>query len=234
MLTHTHSPPRSEREDGAGRNRVRRVCGTKVQYAEFAEVLYLISMKMMDCSVLKTMVVNHKPIELIDVRSKNKFAAAHIPGARSLPFGELAAPKSFRRSRPTKQIICIISEGGHVRASVATGILRSAGYLNAIPLDGGMKDWMARGFPVRRKRFSAKARASLRTSALPLMAAAAAAALNEPIVATLLLAIAGVLLLTPKFSRGKRVRQSSGIRRKHAIQAQRTLTNAIFAEGETA
>jgi rhodanese-related sulfurtransferase len=175
-------------------------------------------MKMMDCSVLKTMVVNHKPIELIDVRSKNKFAAAHIPRARSLPFGELAAPKIFRRLHPTKNTICIISDGGDIQASLATGILRSAGYLNAVPLDGGMKDWMARGCPVRRKRFSADARAYLRTAALPVIGAAAAAALNEPIAATLLLAIAAVLLLAPKCSRGKRVRQSSWIARKHAIE----------------
>ena len=176
-------------------------------------------MKTMDCSVLKTNLAKHQAIELIDVLSKNKFAAAHIPGARSLPFSELAAPKIFRRAHPTKQTICIISNGGDVRASLATGILRSAGYLNAIPLDGGMKDWMARGFPVRRKRFSAKARAYLSTSALPVMAAVAAAAVHEPIVATLLLAIAGVLLLTPKSSSGKRVRQSSWIVRKHAFES---------------
>lgn len=179
------------------------------------------------------MVINHEPIGLIDVRSKDKFAAAHIPGARSLPFGELAAPKIFRRLHPTKQTICIISDSGHVRASLATGILRSAGYLNAVPLDGGMKDWMARGFPVRRKRFRAKARAYLRTAALPVMAAIAAAALNEPIVATLLLAIAGVLLLTPKFSREKRVRQSSWIVRKHAIEGFSWPKDAMLVQGET-
>jgi len=160
----------------------------------------------MDCSALETMVINHEPIGLIDVRSKNKFAAAHIPGARSLPFGKLAAPKILRRLRPTKQITCIISDAGHVRARLATGIFRSAGYLNAVPLDGGMKNWMARGFPVRRKRFSAKARACLRTAALPVMASVATAALNEPIPATLLLGVAGVLLLTPKFSRTTRAR----------------------------
>jgi rhodanese-related sulfurtransferase len=162
----------------------------------------------MDCPGLEKSVINREPIELIDVRSTNEFAAAHIPGARSLPFSELAASKIFQRLLPTKKNICIISEGGHARASLATGILRSAGYLNAVPLDGGMKDWMARGFPVRRKRFSAEARrAYLRTAALPVIAAAAAAALNEPIAATLLLAIAVVLLLTPQSSRGKRVRQ---------------------------
>jgi hypothetical protein len=44
----------------------------------------LIRMKMMDCSALGMLVVNHEPIKLIDVRSKNEFAAMHIPGARSV------------------------------------------------------------------------------------------------------------------------------------------------------
>lgn len=187
----------------------------------------------MDCSALKTIIMNHEPIGLIDVRSTNKFAAAHIPGARSLPFGELATPKIFQRLRPTKKTICIVSEGGHVRASLATGILRSAGYLNAVPLDGGMKDWMARGFPVRRKRFSAKARAYLRTSALPLIGAAAAAALNELVVATLLLAIAAISLLTPKSSSRKRVRQSSWIARKDAFEGSSWPKDATLVQGET-
>ena len=60
----------------------------------------VISMKMMDCLALETLVVNHEPIELIDVRSRKEFAAMHIPGARSVPFGELAATRIFRREAP--------------------------------------------------------------------------------------------------------------------------------------
>ena len=187
----------------------------------------------MECPNLQGLISNHEPIELIDVRSKNEFAAAHIPGARSIPFGELAAPKIYRKLRPTKQIICIISDGGHLQASLATGILRSAGCLNAFPLSGGMKDWIARGLPIRRKRFSAKARANLRGLALPMMAAVAAAALHERIVATLFLAIAGVLLLTPRFSSGKRVRQRSRIERKDAIRSVTQPKGAMLVEGET-
>ena len=112
-------------------------------------------MKMMDCLALETLVVNHEPIELIDVRSRKEFAAMHIPGARSVPFGELAATKIFRRRRPTTERVYVISAGGHAaRASLATGILRSAGCVNAVPVDGGMKDWVARGFPLQRKRSS--------------------------------------------------------------------------------
>ena len=93
----------------------------------------------MDCSVLGTLVVNHEPIDLIDVRSKNEFAAMHIPGAQSLPFGELVTPGIFRGRRLTAERVYVISEDGHAQASLATGILRSAGCVNAVPVDGGMK-----------------------------------------------------------------------------------------------
>src|SRR2546430_11807803 len=144
----------------------------------------------MDCSVLGTLVINHEPIELIDVRSKNEFGAMHIPGAESLPFGEPAAPGIFRRLRPTRPRVCVIA-GGHARASLATGILRSAGCVNAVPVNGGMKDWVARGFPVQRKRFSTRSAADfIANAALPMMGAGVASARHEFTAAALLLPIA--------------------------------------------
>ena len=190
-------------------------------------------MKIVDYSVLKALITNHEPIQVIDVRSKNEFAAGHIPGARSLPFDELAAPRIFERLRPTKQVICIVSDRGHLRAGLATGIFRSAGCLNAVPLIGGMKDWIARGLPVRRKRLSTRNRPHLRTLGLPVIAAATAAALHEFIVATLLLAIAGVLLLTLKSPKGKPVRQISRIGGKHIMKSFIWPRDAVLLQGET-
>src|SRR5256885_13793370 len=158
-------------------------------------------MKMMDCLALETLVVNHEPVELIDVRSKKEFAAMHIPGARSVPFGELAAAKIFRRRRPTTERVYVISADGHARASLATGILRSAGCVNAVPVDGGMKDWVARGFPLQRKRFSIGSAADfIPRAALPLMGAGVALVLREVTAAGLLLAIVGVLIFRPNSS----------------------------------
>src|SRR5438105_15573292 len=111
-------------------------------------------MKMMDCLALEALVVNHEPVELIDVRSRKEFTAMHIPGARSVPFGELAATKIFRRERPTRERVYVISAGGHARASLATGLLRSAGSVNAVPVDAGMQDWVARGCPLQLKSAS--------------------------------------------------------------------------------
>jgi rhodanese-related sulfurtransferase len=185
--------------------RVPRPYKTKVQHAESAGACDVISMKMMDCLALETLVVNHEPIELIDVRSRKEFAAMHIPGARSVPFGELAATRIFRRRRPTTERVYVISAEGHARASLATGILRSAGCVNAVPVDGGMKDWLARGFPLQRKRSSISSAADfIPRAALPLMGAGVALILREFTVAALLLAIAGVLILRPNSSPPRR------------------------------
>src|SRR5438046_4012581 len=167
-----------------------------------------IRLKRMDCSVLGTLVINHEPIELIDVRSKNEFGAMRIPGAESLPFGEPAAPGIFRRLRPTRERVCVIAADGRARASLATGTLRSAGCVNAVPVDSGMKDWVA---PVRQKRIAANVRAYRARVALSVMAAAAAAALHDLKLTALFLAIAGVLLLKMKFSQRRRMRQSGGL-----------------------
>jgi len=178
-------------------------------------------MKMMDCSALGTLVDNHEPIELIDVRSKKEFAAMHIPGARSVPFGELAATKIFRSRRPITERIYVISARGHARASLATGILRSAGCVNAVPVDGGMKDWVARGFPLQRKRFSiGRAQVFIATAALPMMGAGVAVVLREFMVAALLFAIAAVLNLRPNFSPPRR-RQRAGRGLTHVMKAAR-------------
>ena len=107
----------------------------------------------MDCLTLDTLIENHEPVNLIDIRPKNEFREMHIPGARSFPFAELASPKGFLRYRRTNEQVYIVSDD-QVRASLAAGILRASGYMNAMVIEGGMKAWMARGFPIWRKRLS--------------------------------------------------------------------------------
>jgi len=176
-------------------------------------------MKMMDCLALETLVFNHEPIELIDVRSKKEFAAMHIPGARSVPLVSWRRRRFFEESAPTRERVYVISAGGHARASLATGILRSAGCVNAVPVDGGMKDWVARGFPLQHKRFSISSVADfIPRAALPLMGAGVALVLREFTAAALLLAIAGVLILRPNSSPPRR-RQRRGRGLTHVMKA---------------
>ena len=82
-----------------------------------------------------------------------------------------------------------------------------------------MKDWVARGLPVYRHRVPPKVRAYGARAALSVMAAAAAAAFHEAMVAALLLAIAGILFLKV-FPRTRR-RENVGLERKQVIRGHR-------------
>ena len=156
-------------------------------------------MNVMDCSTLETLIENHEPIELIDVRSKNEFAAMHISSAQSLPFAELAAPRISLRPRLTTERVCVISDD-RASASLATGILRSPGCVDAVVVDGGMKAWAAQGFPVLRKKLFSKVSRFLNTGAiLPGTAAVLALARHEMVVAVLLLMIVAALVLKANF-----------------------------------
>ena len=42
----------------------------------------------MDCLTLETLIENHEPVNLIDIRSRNEFRAIHIPGARCFPLAD--------------------------------------------------------------------------------------------------------------------------------------------------
>ena len=157
-------------------------------------------MKMIECSDLGTLVINRRPIELIDIRSKNEFAEMHIPGAPSLPFRELTASRLFRRLPPTTRLVCVVSADGHAQASLSTGILRSAGCINAVPLRGGMSDWIAQGLPVFRKRaFNVRLMLGL-GAALAGLGAAAAFELSGALVGTILLIIMVPLAINAGFT----------------------------------
>jgi rhodanese-related sulfurtransferase len=176
------------------------------------------------------LVVNHEPIELIDVRSKRKFAEMHIRGAHSLPFAELATPKIFQRRRSTTERVYVIADD-RGKASLATGMLRSCGCINAVAVDGGMNDWIARGFPVWRKTFFPKVSTFLGTRAiLPGMAAVLALAWHEILIAALLLAIAAVLVLKPNFFARKKSQRSDKINLAHNYKVLTTPNGSGFIE----
>jgi len=107
----------------------------------------------MDCETLEALIENHEPVNLIDIRPRKEFREMHIPGARSRPFATLASPTGFVRYRRTDEQVYVVSDD-QVRASLATGILRASGYVNAKIVEGGMKGWIAQGLPIRRKRVS--------------------------------------------------------------------------------
>ena len=151
----------------------------------------------MDCVTLETLMVNHEPVNLIDIRAKNEFREMHIPGARSLPFAELASPKGFPRYRRTAEHVYIVSDD-QGRSSLASGILRASGYMNAMVVDGGMKAWIGQGLPVSRNFISPRLPNLLSAIAALLATLGIAFAVAKILVAAIILILFGAAALLLK------------------------------------
>jgi rhodanese-related sulfurtransferase len=83
---------------------------------------------------------------VLDVREKDAFDAAHIPGAMFLPRGQLELRVNEALPDPTQRIVCVC-EFGKI-STLAAATLRSLGYSHASALDGGMKAWKEAGLAV--------------------------------------------------------------------------------------
>ena len=105
---------------------------------------------------LARLIATHQPFDLIDVRTKEEFDKAHIPGARSIPLPELRASKVLRdRKLSATEPLYVICRS-RVLAGLASGILEGAGCANAVVVDGGMETWQAQGLPVVHKKWFPK------------------------------------------------------------------------------
>lgn len=81
--------------------------------------------------------------QLVDVREPHEVAEGMIPGARSIPLGQL--PERLTELDLARPIVAICRSGN--RSGQATAILTSAGFA-AENMAGGMLAWQAAGLPV--------------------------------------------------------------------------------------
>lgn len=83
---------------------------------------------------------------VLDVRERSAFEAGHIAGARNLPRGQLELRVNQELPDPTFRILTVC-EFGKV-STLAAATLRELGFRRAVALDGGMKLWREKGYPV--------------------------------------------------------------------------------------
>ena len=84
---------------------------------------------------------------VLDVRERDSYESAHIPGARFLPRGQLELRVNSELPDPTRRIL-VYCDFGKV-STLAAATLREMGYTRAVALDGGMKAWREAGYPVK-------------------------------------------------------------------------------------
>jgi len=83
---------------------------------------------------------------LIDVREESEFAKDHLPGAVHLGKGIIERDIETRFPDTAAQLILYC--GGGFRSALAADNLQKMGYTNVISMDGGIRDWREKGFPL--------------------------------------------------------------------------------------
>jgi rhodanese-related sulfurtransferase len=102
----------------------------------------------MSLEELKARVTAREPdLVVLDVRERDAYEKAHIPGALHLPRGQLELRVNQDLPDPTVRILAYC-EVGRI-STLAAATLREMGYQRAVALDGGMLAWSEVGYPVK-------------------------------------------------------------------------------------
>jgi hydroxyacylglutathione hydrolase len=91
---------------------------------------------------------------ILDVRSDSEWAAGHIEGATHIMGGDL--PKRTNELPRDRKIYAICAAG--YRSSIATSVLKRAGFRDVVNVDGGMGAWNRQKLPVVTEKQAVAAR----------------------------------------------------------------------------
>jgi rhodanese-related sulfurtransferase len=80
---------------------------------------------------------------VLDVRSRDEFAAGHIGGAINIPHDEIGVRLADLGPDRSREIVVCCAMGG--RAAHAASALRRAGFTDVKLLDGHMRGWCSSG-----------------------------------------------------------------------------------------
>jgi rhodanese-related sulfurtransferase len=83
---------------------------------------------------------------LVDVREESEFAKDHLPGAIHL--GKGIIERDIEQRVPDLNTEMILYCGGGFRSALAADNLQKMGYTNVLSMDGGIRDWREKGYPL--------------------------------------------------------------------------------------
>ena len=83
---------------------------------------------------------------LIDVREDHEYAKDHLPGAVHL--GKGIIERDVEERVPDLTTPMILYCGGGFRSALAADNLQKMGYTQVISMDGGIREWREKGFPL--------------------------------------------------------------------------------------
>lgn len=83
---------------------------------------------------------------LVDVREDNEFAKDHLPGAIHL--GKGIIERDIEKAVPDTAAPLVLYCGGGFRSAMTADNLQKMGYTNVISMDGGIREWREKGYPL--------------------------------------------------------------------------------------
>jgi rhodanese-related sulfurtransferase len=95
---------------------------------------------------VKTRMDRGEKFVLVDVREESEFANDHLPGAIHL--GKGIIERDIEARLPELDTEMVLYCGGGFRSALAADNLQKMGYTNVISMDGGIRDWREKGYPL--------------------------------------------------------------------------------------
>lgn len=83
---------------------------------------------------------------LVDVREESEFAKDHLPGAVHL--GKGVIERDIEKVVPDAGTQLVLYCGGGYRSALAADNVQKMGYTNVLSMDGGIRGWRDKGYPL--------------------------------------------------------------------------------------
>ncbi len=99
---------------------------------------------------VKARLDRHEKFVLVDVREDREYDADHIPGAVHL--GKGIIERDIEGKYPDLNTPLVLYCGGGFRSALAADNLQKMGYTNVISMDGGIREWREKNYPLEKNR----------------------------------------------------------------------------------
>ena len=92
---------------------------------------------------------NGDQFTLVDVREESEFARDHLPGAIHL--GKGVIERDIETRVPELNTPLVLYCGGGFRSALAADNVQKMGYTNVVSMDGGVREWREKKYPMTRE-----------------------------------------------------------------------------------
>jgi len=102
-----------------------------------------------DVDAIKKKIDVGEKFTLIDVREESEFARDHLPGA--IHMGKGIIERDIEARVPDLDAEIVLYCGGGFRSALVADNLQKMGYKNVVSMDGGIRGWREKGYPLTKE-----------------------------------------------------------------------------------